>query len=468
LSLAAWVVGIKADAPKTIEPPKKFDLAAIDAYLAAEVKEKGYPGLSCAIVRDGKTVFAHAYGKVSLDDKAEAATPETPFWIGSVTKQFACACVLLLAEEGKLSVNDPVAKYYPKLTRAKDITLHDLMSHVSGYPDYYPLDFVDRRMLKPEAVDKIIGEYAGGKLDFEPRARYSYSNTGYMILGRVVEKVSGETLGKFMTERILKPLGMKHSAFEPAVDAKGLAKGYRSFALGDPEPAPPEAEGWLYAAGGLTASAPDLARWDLGLMEGKVLNPEMLRLMTTPRKLTTGKTSNYGCGLQIVDRNGEAMWMHNGAVSGFLAFNAMIPRTKSAVVLLTNSEHLDPGSLFRTLVALVLKDQADKEAVDVPKVTGPTPKDAALEFLHEMQAGEVNRKNLGEEFSFYLTDEKLKAAAPRLKALGEPEKVEVEGVAERGGMEVARIKFTFKTVVLHTSLYRTPDGVIQQLLFTKD
>src|SRR5205823_4006884 len=148
-------------------PPKSFDLAAIDAYVAEQVKEKGYVGLSLAIVRDGKVVHAKGYGKSSLEP-ARDVTPETPFAIGSITKQFTCACIFLLAEEGKLSVKDPVAKYYPDLTRAKDITLYDLMTHVSGYPDYYPLDFVDRRMLKPIGRDALIKEYAGGKLDFEP------------------------------------------------------------------------------------------------------------------------------------------------------------------------------------------------------------------------------------------------------------------------------------------------------------
>src|SRR5262249_42232262 len=156
-------------------------------------------------------------------------------------------------------------------------TLYDLMTHASGYPDYYPLDFVDRRLRKPRAVDKVIARYAGGKLDFEPGRRWSYSNTGYLILGRVIEKVSGESLGKFLDRPLLRPAGMRHSAFEPSPTAKGLARGYTSFALGPPEPAVQEAKGWLHAAGGLTASAPDLARWDLALMGGKVLKPESFR-----------------------------------------------------------------------------------------------------------------------------------------------------------------------------------------------
>jgi CubicO group peptidase (beta-lactamase class C family) len=140
------------------------------------VREHGYPGLSLAIVRDGKLVLAKGYGKRSLED-GDPVEPETMFSVGSVTKQFTCASVLLLAEDGKLSVDDKVAKYFPELTRAGDVTLLDLMSHTSGYPDFYPLDFVDRRLHNPIAPDALLAQYGGGKLDFEPRARATRTAT---------------------------------------------------------------------------------------------------------------------------------------------------------------------------------------------------------------------------------------------------------------------------------------------------
>src|SRR4029079_16040055 len=125
----------------------------------------------------------------------------TSFAVGSITKQFTCACLFLLMEEGKLTIDDPVGKYYPRLTRAGEITIRDLMNHVSGYPDYYPPDFVDRRMAKPIAFDAMLTDYAGGKLDFKPKSRFSYSNTGYIILGGIIEKVSGKPFGEYLTER---------------------------------------------------------------------------------------------------------------------------------------------------------------------------------------------------------------------------------------------------------------------------
>jgi D-alanyl-D-alanine carboxypeptidase len=464
--LIAMLPCARAQAPKPTDPPKAFDLAAIDAYVAAQVREQGYAGLALTIMRDGKVVMAKGYGERLVEEGAPVE-PDTPFAVGSVTKQFTCACILLLAEEGKLSIDDKVSKYEPKLTRAGDITLHDLMTHLSGYPDFYPLDFVDRRLVKPILPEALLAEYAGAKLDFDPGERWSYSNTGYTLLGHVVAKVSGKPFGQFLKERILDPLGMTHSAFEPGPEIKGQTKGYTSFALGPLEPAEPEANGWLYAAGGLWASAPDLARWDLALMEGRVLKPESYRLMTTPRPLKSGHTTGYGCGLNVRQIEGETVLTHGGAVSGFLSVNALVPRTKSAVILLTNTEHLSSDSLHSTILRLLLDDHKKLGPPHVPKVKGPSPKEAALDFLHQMQGGKVDRDKLGEEFGLFLTSERLQAAAPRLKAFGEPDSVEVNGLYERGGMEVAAIHFSFKTASLGGLLYRTPDGKIQQFLIRK-
>ncbi|WP_435011387.1 serine hydrolase domain-containing protein [Tundrisphaera lichenicola] len=462
LAILAVAPEARSEVPKPPEPPKTFDLEAIDAYVAGVVREKEITGLSLAIARDGKIVLAKGYGRRSIEDRAPVE-PETSFAIGSVSKQFTCACILLLAQEGKLSVDDKVAKYFPGLTRAGEITLHQLMSHTSGYPDYYPLDFVDRRMSRPIGVDALIREYAGGKLDFPPGTRWSYSNTGFMILGKVVEKVSGQPFGVFLAERILKPLGMDRSTFEPSQADPNRARGYTPFALGPPEPCTPEAEGWIYAAGGVWASAPDLARWATALMEGKVLDPERLRIMTTPAALLDGRLTTYGCGIGVRRENGDIVLSHGGAVSGFRASLSMIPRLKASVVILMNNEQSDAG-IGQAIVGLLTKPEGEPE---VPKVDGPSPKEAALAFFREMQAGQVDRGKLGEEFAAYLTDERIAAAAPRLKPLGEPEKVEVRGVRERGGMEVAAIRLTFKDAVLDGSLYRTPDGKIQQLLFEK-
>ena len=441
--------------------PDTFDPRAIDSFLSAQVQQANRVGLSVAIVKDGQVVLAKGYGKRSLEN-GRPVEPDTLFAIGSVTKQFTCACVLLLAEDGKLSANDPVAKYYPNLTRAKDITLLDLMNHVSGYPDYYPLDFVDRRMQAAIAEDELLRHYAGGKLDFEPGSKYSYSNTGYILLARVVERVSGETFGEFLNRRILKPLGMDHTVYEPALSDPRLAKGHSSFALSPPERVAPEAQGWLRGAGGIYSTPGDLAKWDLALIEGRLLKLESYALMTAPRKLSGGRISEYGCGLSLKTQGGRQVISHNGAVSGFNTWNSMVPSTRSAVIMTCNLDG-GLGSLPSQVFALLLKEPSN-----TPTVKGSPAADTAKVLFAEFQSGKVNSSNLSVEFNHFLTDEKLAGAARRLKRFGAVKKAEVTSLNERGGMEVSFTRLTFKSGTLRALMYRQPDGKVEQFFVEPD
>jgi len=442
------------------EPPATFEPAAVDAYISRIARANGITGLSVALARDGSAPWTAVYGQSSLAS-ATPVTANTVFAIGSVTKQFTAACIFLLAQDGKLSVHDKVAQYYPGLTRARDITLLDLMNHVSGYPDYYPLDFVDSRMESPIARDELIQRYAGGKLDFEPGTQWSYSNTGYVILGRVVEKVSGQTLGEFMTRRILEPLGMDHSFFGPADLRKGMAQGYVSFALGSPKPAQPEAQGWLDGAAGLNCTALDLVKWDMALMDGCVLNAESYALMTQPRKLTEGRVREYGCGIGVKIISHTIVLSHQGEVSGYEAWNVLVPATKSAVVLLFNCEETETVNNLKSVLAnLIMPDPPW-----VPAIAGPDAGQAAMEFFRSVQTGSIDRTRLGEEFSRFMSEEKVREAAARLKKFRAPLRAEVQNRSERGGMEVANVRLVCKEGTLSALIYRTPDGKIQECLF---
>jgi CubicO group peptidase (beta-lactamase class C family) len=442
-------------APESLPVPKTFNLGAIDAYLSSQVAPTQRVGLSVAIVKDGRLVLAKGYGRSSLKD-ARPVDTNTLFAIGSVTKQFTCACILLLAEDGLLTVRDPVAKYFPQLTRAKDITLLDLMNHVSGYPDYYPLDFVDRRMQQPIDPDELLRRYAGGNLDFEPGSEWSYSNTGYILLGRIVEKISGESFGAFLTKRILQPLGMDRTVYEPAASDRRLAQGYTTFALSEPEPVALEAKGWIGAAGGLYSTPTDLAKWDLALAGGKVLKPESYALMTTPRELSGGNQAAYGCGLSIKTQAGWKVLAHNGAVSGFNASNLLIPATRSAVIVMCNLDE-GLGTLPSQVFSLLLSERAH-----IPTVAGPRAPDAARNLFSQLQKAKVNRSQLSDEFNYYLTDEKIANAARRLKRHGAPQRVELIDTHERGGMEVTVNRLEFKKGALRALMYRMPDGLIEQ------
>jgi CubicO group peptidase (beta-lactamase class C family) len=405
------------------------------------------------VVRGGKTELARGYGVRRAGGRAPIDA-DTPFAIGSVSKQFACAAALTLADEGKLAMTDPVAKYYPALTAAEQITLDDLGGHLSGYRDYYPLDYVDGRMARPIAPDDLLARYAGRPLDFKPRARSSYSNTGYVLLARIVERAGGTPYGTLLAERFWKPLGMTRTTLGRPAEA---ATGHESFLLDAPAPAVAEADGWLLGAADIWASANDLARWDIGLAAGTVLSEAARRAMAEPHVLASGRGTGYGCGLGTRQIAGETVLVHSGWVGGFVAHNAVVPRTRTAVVLLVNDQHVDLADLHDRVLRLALEDPSA-----IPPIAKPAD-EAVRELVLQLQRGRVDRSTLGEDFDAYLDERRVAAAAPALRALGEP-KVTLVSRGERGGMEVTYLSIVFPKRTVSASMFRSPDGKIRQLL----
>lgn len=481
---AAVLLALALLAAGPLRAAADVDPAEVRARLAERLAARGLVGLSAAVYENGVPALVEGFGIKSVAGR-EPVTAETMFAVGSITKQFTAACVLLLAEDGKLAVTDRVARYYPALTRAADITLLDLMNHVSGYPDYYPLDFVDRPMARPTPSDEVIRMYGTRPLDFEPGARYSYSNTGYLILGRIVEKVSGRTFGEFLKARILDPLGMAHTAYQPDPESPGCARGHMTFWLGPPAVVPLEGEGWVAGAGALFSTPADLAAWDLALIDGKVLKPGSFKLMTSPRRLNDGTVSNYGCGLAMGERGGVRFLSHSGAVNGFNAQNIVVPSTRSAAILFSNlSSFSDTNAVYAELTSLILPKPAAPDAAPAaaapakpkpatpapgtPAVAGPAAAEQARAFFTALQAGRVDRKALGAEFDFFIKKDVVAPAAARMKAFGAPVNAVAESIGERGGMEVSTTRLEFAAgATLKVLMYRTPDGKIQQIFIQK-
>jgi len=458
--MAGIVLGLSLIGSANAAQAQSVEVAVVEKLIVRTVEEKQLVGLSVGVMSGGRLVLAKGFGVRSLAS-GEPVTPETRFAIGSVTKQFTCAAVMLLAEEKKLSLEDKVGKYLPDLTRANDISLLDLGQHVAGYRDYYPLDFVDRAMALPRPAESVIRDYATKPLDFEPGTRWSYSNTGFLILGNVIERVSGESLSHYFDRRILSPLGLKHTQYEARRGQAGQAVGYTPFALGTPEEAVPEAEGWVGAAGGIWSTPGDLLAWDLALVDGNVVSESSYRAMATPRRLRDGRSTGYGCGLRVRDGGPAVVLTHGGAVSGFVARNTFVPSTRSGVVLLANTDGAGSAieALGDAIVPMLLPPKPD-----VPVISGPSALSAAVTVMHQFQMGDIDRSQLGEEFNAFLTPGRVKAAAASLGPLGELRSVEVADVAERGGMEVATIRFRFGGEAIEALMYRTPNGIIQEFL----
>ena len=446
------------------EVPEALETDAIDTYLKAHATKPGQVGMSVAIMKDGEIVFARGYGTRSVGTD-RPVTPETPFAIASISKQFTCAAALLLAEDGKLLMRDPVAKYFPELTRAKDVTLLDALHHTAGYRDYYPLDFTSERQGEPIDADALVAEYGAMPLDFEPRTRWSYSNTGYVIVGRVIERRSRRSYGEFLKARLFEPLSLEHTYAREAELRPDAAHGHGAFALGDPEPYPAEGLGWMLGSGSLWSTPSDLLRWDLALHGGKVLSKKSYATMITPATLEDGRTTGYGCGLGVETKQGETVVRHSGAVNGYLSMNVFVPRTRSGVSVVVNSLAADPRTVADELLDVVLR--SGQPMRPVPEIAGPPADEMAATLLAAMQSGTLPRDQLSPEYSAFATDERLKRAAPALKELGEPVLVELLRTRERGGMEASVVQFVFRTATLQAVMFRRPDGIVEQFLLRR-
>src|SRR5262249_8151236 len=279
----------------------------------------GAPGASIAIVRDGRVTYARAYGKAQLET-GKAATPEMRYSIGSISKQFTSTAILLLAEQGRLSLDDPGEKYVPGTTRGNEITIRQILSMTSGYQDYWPQDYVMPGMLKPTTPPLIVAGWASKPLDFEPGTKWQYSNTNYVIAGLIVEKVAGRPLVDFLNDRVFRPLKMLSvTDIDQAPLGGEDPSRYLRYAMGPPRPAPKEGKGWLSAAGELAMTARDLAAWDISMIDQTVLKPDSYRAMQTDTLLKSGVGTGYGLGVNVATNAGRRVVSHGGEVSGFTA-----------------------------------------------------------------------------------------------------------------------------------------------------
>lgn len=311
---------------------------AIDDMIAAKLEASGEPSISIALVKDGRLVYVKAYGLAQMDPAVPAAA-YTRYKIGSITKQFVAAAMLLLVEDGKLNLNDKVSRFFPKLRDARTVSLRQLLSHTSGYSDYYPNDTMPASMRRPTTPEKIMRRYGQQSLAFRPGTKWAYSNTNYVIAGRIIERVSGMSLDRFVRERIGAKLQINSmlnvdQAEWSAVDAVGYVRGRNSELYR----AQSEGKGWIFGAGHLAMTASDLARWDLGLMSGMVLAPASLSALTKATTLSDGSVTHYGLGIGVeVQDGGRIKWSHGGGMNGYIAYNAMYPTEGCAIVVLSNS-----------------------------------------------------------------------------------------------------------------------------------
>src|SRR5665213_1555431 len=328
--------------------------AKVDAIAQEALAQTGVPSASIGIVKDGKIAYLKAYGKVQLDPPV-AAEPQMRYSIGSISKQFTAAAILMLQQQGKLSVDDKISKWLPQLTRANEVTLRELLSHTSGYQDYYAEDYSMLPMKKATTADAILDNWGKKPLDFDPGTQWQYSNTNYVIAGKIVEIVSGMPVMKFLQQNIFTPLDMTGVMNCDTQELEQTdAHGYIRNALGPLRLAPKDGEGWMFAAGELAMPVRDLLLWDISMMNESLLQPASYKEMFTGVKLKSGEDTHYGLGVEITTRAGHAVISHSGEVSGFTSENMVLPQDKAAIAVLTNQEAEGAGSAIAGKVAAVL------------------------------------------------------------------------------------------------------------------
>jgi len=449
LLLIFAVANVNAQTQLSADLIEKIDKVATDT-----LARTGVPSASIAIVKAGQIVYVKAYGEARLEPKTPA-TPQMRYSIGSISKQFTAAAILLLQEQGKLSLDDKVGKYVPDLTRGNEVTIRQLLSHTSGYSDYWPQDYVMPGMLKPTNAQQIMDEWAKKPLDFDPGTKWQYSNTNYVIAGVIVEKVARMPLLQFLEQKAFTPLGIK-SIFDTDSGPLGPndPQGYLRYALGPLRPAPKEGKGWMFAAGELAMTAEDLAKWDVSVINQTVMKPASYREMQTDVLLKNGLDTHYGLGVDVNSQAGHRAISHGGEVSGFTATNTIFPDDRAAVVVLTNQDAASASGAIVGGIAPLLFATNDPAT--------PAKLEQAKKIFADLQQGKIDRSLFTDNANFYFNEDALKDFQAGLGPLGTPQSFTQTSQGLRGGMTLRVYIIRFPQRVLRAWTYEMPDGKLEQ------
>lgn len=312
----------------------------VDAAVLAVMKQGVTAGTAIGVMKDGQMMLAKGYGMANIELEIPAE-PENVFRIGSITKQFTAAGIMLLMEEGQLSLEDKLSKFMPDFPRADEVTIRHLLTHTSGIHSYTgKRDWQQGGMRRDMSSGQMIAYIKEDPYDFDPGAKYMYNNSAYYMLGIIIEKLSGQSLADFYKQRLFDKVGMPNTSYEdsrqivlnraagyaPVQDKPGAFTNASYISMTQPG-----------AAGGLISTVTDLARWSHSLFNGKVVKPESFRQMTTPAKLTNGESTTYGFGLQLGKLDSRDRIFHGGGINGFNSAMSTFPAERLTIVILTNS-----------------------------------------------------------------------------------------------------------------------------------
>jgi len=379
-AVLACAAGASAQSAPSGPAPDALSAAqvtAIDTIAATAIDRKATPSVTIGVAKNGRLVFAKGYGFRNLDDKI-AADADTVYGIGSNTKQFTAAAILMLRDEGKLDVDAPVGRYLPGIAHGDEVLIRNLLTHTGGYAEFTETDEFDRLGARPATNDEILDTVVSRPLGFKPGTRWQYSNTAFVMLARVVERLSGKSYSEFLRTRIFDPLGMTRTRFEDQqLVESDRAIGYSRFAMGDQEHEQHLDYTWFSGAGAIESTVGDLEKWNTAIDRGTLLTPASRTMMHTTFKLADGSDTRYGFGLFVQTLpSGKHIVLHGGDTTGFGSQDARFVEDGIDIIVLTNQEPAAYNAIMNAVYRAVAPSPAPLPASTLAP-SGPAPAAAA-------------------------------------------------------------------------------------------
>lgn len=432
------------------------DLAAVDRFVASEMTRQKIPGAAVAIVRDGVPVKSQGYGLANVEHQVPV-TPQTIFQSGSVGKQFTAAAVMLLVEERRLSLSDPLAKFVTESpAHWKTITVRHLLTHTSGLPDYTSGTIDYRRDYSEDELQRFAASLTP---EFAPGSRWNYSNTGYVLLGIIIRKVSGQFYGDFLRDRVFAPAGMKTARIITEADiVPHRAGGYR---LRDGEL---KNQDWVApllnttADGSIYLSLDDLIAWDAAIRDQRVLKAESWTQVFTAVSLNSGKSYPYGFGWNVAAVAGHPAQRHGGSWQGFQTYVARFPSDKLTIIVLTNLAQASPERMADGIAAILDPSFTIPEPRAIPEVD-PAMEARVRRLLADTAADALSPG----EFAYVRAGffpSAAKAYGKLLREAGTVTGVALLDKADLGDDRVLTYEIRFEKRSLRLRLAVAPDGKI--------
>jgi CubicO group peptidase (beta-lactamase class C family) len=430
----------------------------VDDYVREQMHLRHVPGLALAVVRDGHVIKESGYGLASVELDVPVS-PSTVFEIGSISKQITATAVMMLVEEGKLSLDDPISKYIAESPASwRGVSVRHLLTHTSGLKNYNGLPgFELREHLKRAELVKRIGAYPQS---FAPGEAHSYGNINFSLLGHVIEQVSGKSYWQLVSERIFKPLGMTATRDrDPHEVIKNRAQGYewqdgrlvgRDYDLTD-----------VFSAGAIVSTVQDLEKWEAGFRT--LLKPSSIEQMWTPVRLNSGMTYPYGFGWRIETLRGHPVRGHGGQTSGFTSSIALYPEDRMAVIVLCNIGTVGVASHIGQAIAKLQVPGLSLSTLDIKRDEDPQTTARVRELLNGLLANKANSAMLTKDALDFLATDPERASWQRMAAYGPLRALDVVG---REG-EDGRRKLSYRAAVgehlLLLSIVLNREGKVAEL-----